>query len=116
MSEVSLAYQTVTDDAFPSNVGQDTKERSYTFEDFCCLVSEFKYKRKSWWQKLLGGLIKFPSRLVDWLNGTSNGKSAEEEMRQREVYLGGTCGMTTWRDDVAIPILRLVVIGHKMQI
>jgi len=106
LSEVSLAYQTVTDDTLPSNVLQEGKERNFTFEDFCCLVSEFKYKRKSWWQKLLGGLIRLPSRLVDWLNGTNGGKSAEEEMRQREVYLGGTCGMTTWREDVAIPILR----------
>ena len=46
----------------------------------------------------------------DWVLGTDSlgqlGCSADT--RRREIFLGGTCGRSTWRQDIAIPILRWV--------
>jgi len=34
--------------------------------------------------------------------------SVQSGPRPRDVYLGGTCGQSSWRDDVAVPILLYV--------
>ena len=46
--------------------------------------------------------------LADWVLGYTWGTAGEGtvETRRRDIFLGGTCGKTTWRDDTAIPILR----------
>lgn len=40
----------------------------------------------------------------------------QSEPRPRDVYLGGTCGKSSWRDDVAIPVLLyvLALISHTV--
>ena len=43
---------------------------------------------------------------VDWWRGGV--ASVQSEPRPRDVYLGGTCGQTSWRDDIAIPVLLYV--------
>lgn len=64
------------------------------FEQFCAIVAEFKCGEK--WtmspQPLRSLQISTPQ------NGQNN--------CARDVYLGGTCQNTTWRDDIAIPILK----------
>lgn len=42
----------------------------------------------------------------DWLHGYSNRQLSDSELRQRDIFLGGSCGSTTWREDIAIPMLR----------
>jgi len=46
---------------------------------------------------------------TDWWHGRLD--SVQSEARQRDVYLGGSCGHSSWRDDVAIPVL-LYVFTH----
>jgi hypothetical protein len=42
---------------------------------------------------------------MEWIHGQTSTKP-EDELRQRDVCLGGTCGSTTWREDIAVPLLR----------
>ena len=42
----------------------------------------------------------------EWMKGQSSIRVTEDQFRQRDVFLGGTCGATTWREDIAIPLLR----------
>jgi len=44
---------------------------------------------------------------IDWWRGGLD--SVQSEPRQRDVYLGGSCGQSRWRDDVAIPVLLYVL-------
>lgn len=46
--------------------------------------------------------------LPEWMKGQSSVRVTEDQFRQRDVFLGGTCGATTWREDIAIPLLRFV--------
>jgi hypothetical protein len=107
--DVCLAYRTITDEVLPLPPPiPGTKEPSYTFDQFCCLIAEYRYKRKSFWRRILGGLYRLPFRLLDWVRGqpSQSGKVYDNDPRQRDVFLGGTCGKSTWREDIAIPILR----------
>jgi len=48
---------------------------------------------------------------VDWLSGGANRKlvTSLPDPRRRDVFLGGSCGSSRWRDEVAVPLLLLVV-------
>jgi len=48
---------------------------------------------------------------VDWLSGTADRQrlTSVPDPRRRDVFLGGSCGSSRWRDEVAVPILLLVV-------
>ena len=45
---------------------------------------------------------------LDWLfsNGQVRSQAKEESVFDRDVFLGGSCGQSTWREVVAIPILK----------
>ena len=47
------------------------------------------------------------------MKGQSSIRVTEDQFRQRDVFLGGTCGATTWREDIAIPLLRLDIRNIK---
>ena len=51
---------------------------------------------------------------TDWWRGHLD--SVQTEPRPRDVYLGGTCGQSSWRDDVAIPLLlyALLLTSHMI--
>ncbi|KAG7170123.1 putative Nucleoside 2-deoxyribosyltransferase like-containing protein [Homarus americanus] len=76
-----------------------------TFDEFCCIVAEFKNQHlesKRLWdvfthsvQKVLGWAL--PRRPLRPINSTGG----------RDIYLGGSIGnRVSWRDDIAIPMLR----------
>ena len=44
---------------------------------------------------------------TDWWRGGL--ESVQSEPRPRDVYLGGTCGQSSWREDFAIPELLYVL-------
>jgi len=48
---------------------------------------------------------------VGWLRGDANRQpvSSASDPRRRDVFLGGSCGSSRWRDEVAVPILLFVV-------
>ena len=50
--------------------------------------------------------------ITGWLGGGGASRqptSAPSDPRRRDVFLGGSCGSSRWRDEVAVPILLLVV-------
>jgi len=42
--QVCLAYKTLTNCDLPQDAVKSTDSPTYTFEDFCCLVSEYRYQ------------------------------------------------------------------------
>ena len=50
--------------------------------------------------------------VTDWLRGVPSLDNdpmraiADTPARHRDVFLGGTCGASTWREDIAIPAFR----------
>lgn len=52
--------------------------------------------------------MRLPTLLFDWFRGTSDPKETEDLNRTWDVFLGGTCGGTTWRETKVIPALRCV--------
>jgi len=66
-----------------------------------------------------GGAVRRPMIVVDsvadgdvgWLGGGAvrQPTSSMSDPRRRDVFLGGSCGSSRWRDEVAVPILLFVV-------
>jgi hypothetical protein len=84
-----------------------------TFDEFCCLVSEYRYKtlpNQSLFQWLLDNICKLLKRSVEWLTSWLQPKDfvvdKEQQLGHRDVYLGGSCGQSSWRLDIAVPLLR----------
>ena len=42
--DINLAYRAVTDENLPNGVDLDAKDMTFTFEQFCSLVAEYKYR------------------------------------------------------------------------
>lgn len=102
--DVQLAFRSITDHNLPNNVSAELRAMTFTFEHFCCLLSEFRYHKRSPLQNFLHGCSHLPSKLNRWLRCSSPRRS-NSEARQRDIFLGGSCGQSRWRDEIAIPIL-----------
>jgi len=104
--DVNLAFRTITDENLPSTTSL-CKERMYTFDEFCCVVAEFRYRRRSIIGRMFWEMYRLPIRMMNWMMGqsVSDIKPNENEPRQNDVFLGGTCGKSTWRKDIALPLL-----------
>ncbi|XP_068219463.1 uncharacterized protein raw isoform X2 [Palaemon carinicauda] len=79
-----------------------------TFDEFCCIVAEFKNQRlenRRLWDVFTHSVMSPIQKVIGWalprrplrpLNSTGG----------RDVYLGGSIGnRVTWREDIAIPML-----------
>lgn len=80
-------------------IGDDVKDVpleqiKVNFEQFCAIVAEFKFCEK--WAVSSRPLRSLP------LGAAANGQNSSV----RDVYLGGSCNNTTWREDIAIPMLK----------
>ncbi|KAK2168035.1 hypothetical protein LSH36_21g07071 [Paralvinella palmiformis] len=107
LQEIRLAYKTITDEELPLNaITGKRRDGTFTFEDFCVIVAEFHHKRKGMMRRLIAGITKMPNKISDWIHGHPARKVIEPETRKRDVFLGGSCGGTTWREKSAVPILR----------
>lgn len=104
LSDVNLAYKTMTDQNLP-NISE-LEDTTFTFEQFCTLYAECRHKKKTWWRKVIEAIMRLPTLLFDWFRGTSDPKETEDLNRTWDVFLGGTCGGTTWRETKVIPALR----------
>lgn len=100
--DIRLAFRTITNEELPFDV---SSEQMFTFEDFCCLLSEHRYRKKSLARRFWSGLLHLPARISNWYNGHLERRRSEREPRRRDVFLGGSCGNSRWRDEIAIPIL-----------
>ncbi|XP_054156538.1 uncharacterized protein LOC128954945 isoform X2 [Oppia nitens] len=90
------------------------------FEEFCCIVTEFKaqinenYKFSQQLARKLVYLVEPIQRLFDWVSKSFRGSIKPSSSSQqipydnqyRDIYLGGSCHTSTWREDIAIPLLK----------
>eukprot|EP01137_Pigoraptor_chileana_P032528 Opistho-2@22041 len=66
-----------------------------SFEEFCCMVSEMGQSGNPF-----EGLLTVEGTMSSDFSGIQPG------LYCREVFLGGSCASTSWRQDTAIPLLR----------
>lgn len=109
-SDVCLAYRTITRKslkaAMSSQGTTNKKQQYYTIQQFLSLLAEFKYQRRSWLHSFFLFIFHFPFSLFDWWRWWTDRGLEGGEVRGRDLFLGGSCGKSSWRDHVAIPILR----------
>ncbi|XP_055897070.1 uncharacterized protein LOC106065173 isoform X2 [Biomphalaria glabrata] len=79
-------------------------QNSFTFEEFCAIVTEYKRKRPSVASTIANKLAGSFSWLFNKLKGNNQPTETVEEVY--DIYLGGSCGETKWREDLAIPLLK----------
>ena len=99
-----------------------TPEDRLSFEDFKLLLSELQAggrrsgrsgrQSPSVLSRTAEMLLTPLTRVAEWVlpqrlaRQLSNGNSAAQTADQRDVYLGGTLTNTSWRENIAIPILK----------
>ena len=79
---------------------------SITFDMFCLLTAEAVFQCSNsfwgWGMSLVSNLFQYTSSM---LKPHQSSESNILEQTRYDVFLGGSCGDTTWRRDTAIPIL-----------
>ncbi|KFM59070.1 hypothetical protein X975_09429, partial [Stegodyphus mimosarum] len=94
------------------------------FNQFCCIMTEFRSEAesgslnfaavKSKASDFICSVLTPLSKLVDWIRPGSTsdsdirnvGNDVSYDATFRDVYLGGTRKPSTWREDIAIPLLK----------
>lgn len=101
--ELKLAYKSVTGKDLESKwLKKKEKNSKYNFEDFCGIMVESQVQHKS--------IPKMIAAFISGIYGKLSGQSACSlpcltEKDFRDVYLGGSCGDSKWRE-IAIRLLR----------
>ncbi|GFO00601.1 ralbp1-associated eps domain-containing protein [Plakobranchus ocellatus] len=103
--DIRLGYRCYTGEDFSlSWLSQRApSQTSFSFEEFCCVVTEYKRKKQSMAVSLASKLTAPVSWLLAKLRGSSKPEVTEEVF---DIYLGGSCGESNWRGDFAIPLLK----------
>ncbi|XP_059150943.1 uncharacterized protein LOC131937480 isoform X2 [Physella acuta] len=83
---------------------QRPAQHTFTFEEFCAIVTEYKRKRPSVATVLAHKFVAPISWLMAKFKG--NNEPCENTEEVYDVYLGGSCGEANWREDLAIPLLK----------
>ncbi|XP_066295635.1 uncharacterized protein [Branchiostoma lanceolatum] len=117
MNDVRLTYKALTRKDL--TVGEVTsicnvsssrnEELTFNFQEFCCIVDE--YKAMATTHNRIGDFFSFIFSGIFTLFGWMKTRTAEQIIMEdltirREVFLGGSCANTTWREQIAIPLLR----------
>lgn len=97
------AFKQVTSRDLPSwlyNCENELNLEEYSLEEFYCLLAEFHYHQnfnivKEIWDKMK----KMSSYLYNWVFGQNYGC-----WETYDVYLGGTCANSDWREKFAVPV------------
>ena len=103
--DVRLGYRCYTGDDFSLSwlTNQKPGQAAFSFEEFCCIVTEYKRKRPS----VVSQIASKIASPVTWLVGKLRSSNSTENIEEvYDVYLGGTCGESNWREDVAIPLMK----------
>ncbi|XP_012938395.1 uncharacterized protein LOC101846735 [Aplysia californica] len=104
--DIRLGYRCYTGDDFSLSWLQHQRpgQTSFSFEEFCAIVTEYKRKRPSVASQVASKIVS----PVTWLLGKLRGNSGPSDDIQEvyDIYLGGSCGEANWREDVAIPLLK----------
>ncbi|OWF54682.1 uncharacterized protein LOC110442397 [Mizuhopecten yessoensis] len=105
--DVCLAYKSCTggqilDLEWLSNHRNRSHDDQYNFEAFCCIVVEYQRKSKPFIEKL----IQLFRCLLQKLTNHSIALNCSNVQEGRDIYLGGSCGDSNWRERIAVPLLR----------
>lgn len=76
---------------------------TYSFEEFCCILAEYHSQKKSVWKRLLDIARNV---LPSGVSHNSMFDCNTEYDSTFDIYLGGSCGDSEWRDNIAIPMIR----------
>ena len=110
LRDVCLAFKVATNEQLPSFVIdglRSSRKTTYTFEEFCLLVAEYRYTKCSVWQRFVDAFLTLPIRIVEAVsNRNIRALPGISEPCVRDMFLGGSCGQSTWRQEIAIPELR----------
>lgn len=104
--DIRLGYRCYTGEDFSLTwlQNQRPKQADFSFEEFCSIVTEYKRKRTSF-------AASFAQKIaapITWLLGKLRGNASHHENHEEiyDIYLGGSCGESNWREEVAIPMLK----------
>uniref|UniRef100_A0A1E1XAH4 Raw n=1 Tax=Amblyomma aureolatum TaxID=187763 RepID=A0A1E1XAH4_9ACAR len=99
----------------------DMDDIPITFDQFCLILSEFKHQTKngSWLSEFLASFQRLYTQLYDRIvvprSALSSGVAeAPLPTYWSHVYLGGSTKDSSWRDDIAIPILKKHGLTHSV--
>ncbi|XP_025112006.1 uncharacterized protein LOC112574880 isoform X2 [Pomacea canaliculata] len=104
--ELRLGYRCFTGrELSASNLHQRRPDKlSFSFEEFCCIVTECKRQRPSVVSSLCTALFN-PFRWIAEKFGSQKVTHADC-VDVHDIYLGGSCGDTNWREDIALPLIK----------
>lgn len=76
---------------------------SFSFEEFCCIVAEYKRRKAS-------AFTAFCSMLFSpfkWMFGRKKSQILPDSNGDTfDIYLGGSCGDSNWREEIALPLIK----------
>lgn len=107
--EINEAFKFLTSADLPKWVWHSSgPDKKFTLEEFYCLVTEFKNERQLSVASILRGIARIPIVVYDWFLGRP--QNCPELIRTRsiqdyDIFLGGTCADSVWREEIAIPLL-----------
>lgn len=127
MADVCMAFRILTNrdlsvDDLKNIVASSNEQTSVSFDQFCCILTEFRNlpadNQRRFWDvmaskaaTLLYSVVSPVSRILcrPSPKGVARCDSSSPEVTMggaRDIYLGGSCGSTTWREQTAIPLLK----------
>eukprot|EP00057_Strongylocentrotus_purpuratus_P007206 XP_011661680.1 PREDICTED: uncharacterized protein LOC100888673 isoform X1 [Strongylocentrotus purpuratus] len=111
LTDALLAMRSLTqrDLSFPAydqimrSCSKSGDKPEFDYNEFCCLVTEYLF-----YQPARTGLSKIFQSTYRFFRqfGRSDLDDEEEVEIQRDVFLGGSCRDSHWREEIVIPILR----------
>lgn len=107
--QINEAFKFLTSADLPKWIWHSSgPEKEFTLEEFYCLVAEFKNERQLSVASILRGIVRIPIVIYDWFLGRP--QNCPELIRTKsvqdyDIFLGGTCADSVWREEIAIPLL-----------
>ncbi|RDD39889.1 hypothetical protein TrispH2_009332 [Trichoplax sp. H2] len=124
LNEVALAYKAFSGKALSQDnvemlsglYESDPSKIRMSFEEFCCLLTEMlsDQPQLNYLNSLFNIVSGTTTNFINWLfnGGPDILHEKDESVFERDIFLGGSCGRSTWREDVAIPLLKKQAISY----
>ncbi|XP_062619159.1 uncharacterized protein LOC134280725 isoform X2 [Saccostrea cucullata] len=108
LSDICLAHKSCMgfdlDVNWLKRCGHCNDNTTYSFEEFCCILAEYHSQKKSVWKRVIDiARNMLPSSVSQHALGMDCNKEYDSTF---DIYLGGSCGDSEWRDNIAIPTIR----------
>ncbi|XP_022327865.2 uncharacterized protein LOC111127124 isoform X1 [Crassostrea virginica] len=108
LSDICLAHKSCMgynlDINWLRKCGHYEENATYSFEEFCCILTEYHSQKKSLWKRFLDVAKNvLPSGVSQHSMMFDCNKEYDSTF---DIYLGGSCGDSEWRENIAIPMMR----------